>query len=222
MRPRRFVTATSLFDGHDASINIFRRILQSKGAEVVHLGHDRSATEIAEAALEEDAHAVAVSSYQGGHMEFFRYMRDLLVERGLEHVRIFVGGGGTILPAEGEDLEAYGVARVYSPDDGRALGLAGIVEDMLSRCDFERGELHDVDDTLARLAAGDRKAVAELISAAENFGDKYADVFESVRQMAAPSQAVVLGVTGTGGAGKSSLVGDLVRRFLSEDRKSVV
>ena len=224
MRPRRFVTATSLFDGHDASINIFRRILQSKGAEVVHLGHDRSVTEIVEAALEEDAHAVAVSSYQGGHMEFFRYMRDLLVERGLEHVRIFVGGGGTILPAEGEDLEAYGVARVYSPDDGRALGLAGIVEDMLSRCDFERGELHDVDDTLARLAAGDRKAVAELISAAENFGDKYADVFESVRQMASPSQAVVLGVTGTGGSGKSSLVDELVRRFLSdfEDKRVAI
>ncbi|HJR91137.1 MAG TPA: methylmalonyl-CoA mutase family protein, partial [Acidimicrobiia bacterium] len=215
--PRRFVTATSLFDGHDASINVFRRILQAEGCEVVHLGHDRSASGIVEAAIEEDAHAVAVTSYQGGHMEFFRYMRDLLVERGAGHVRLFGGGGGTILPAEGEELEAYGVTRVYSPDDGRAMGLVGMVRDMMGRCDFERGELGgDADGLLARLVAGDRSAVAVLISAAENFGEKYRDVFEEVGRLAASSPAVVVGLSGTGGSGKSSLTDEVVRRFLED------
>jgi methylmalonyl-CoA mutase len=222
--PRRFVTATSLFDGHDAAINIFRRILQARGAEVVHLGHNRSATEIVEAAIEEDAHAVAVTSYQGGHMEFFRFMRDLLVERGAEHIRIFGGGGGTILPAEGEELAAYGVTRIYSPDDGRQLGLVGMVEDMLARCGFERGELSDPEAVVEAALAGERWAVAQLISAAENYGDKYADVFETVGDRAARSEAPVVGLAGTGGSGKSSLTDEVVRRFLwdQEDKRVAV
>jgi methylmalonyl-CoA mutase len=214
--PRRFVTATSLFDGHDASINVFRRILQAEGCEVVHLGHNRSGVEIVEAAIEEDAHAVAVTSYQGGHMEFFRYMRDLLVERDAGHVRLFGGGGGTILPSEGEQLAAYGVTRVYSPDDGRRLGLVGMVRDMISRCDFERGELVDPDGVLDRLGRGDRSAVAVLISAAENFGEKYPEVFEEVSVRAGGSGAVVVGLSGTGGSGKSSLTDEVVRRFLAD------
>src|SRR5690606_19663655 len=139
----RFVTATSLFDGHDASINIFRRILQASGAEVIHLGHNRSALEIVEAAIDEDVQAVAVTSYQGGHMEFYRYIRDLLVERDAGHIRIFGGGGGTILPSEGDELARYGVTRIYSPDDGRALGMQGMVADMLAKSDFPTGELPD-------------------------------------------------------------------------------
>ncbi|HEX2153456.1 MAG TPA: methylmalonyl-CoA mutase family protein [Acidimicrobiia bacterium] len=216
IRPRRFVTATSLFDGHDASINVFRRILQSRGVEVVHLGHDRAAADIAEAAVEEDAHAVAVTSYQGGHMEFFGYLRDLLVERGASQVRIFGGGGGTILPEEGRQLQDRGVTRIYSPDDGRELGLVGMVDDMISRCDFERGELSDVDSVLEGLAAGEPAALARLISAAENFSEKYADVFEEVGRRAGGSGAVVVGITGTGGSGKSSLTDELVRRFLAD------
>ncbi|HXV71149.1 MAG TPA: cobalamin-dependent protein, partial [Acidimicrobiia bacterium] len=147
----RFVTATTLFDGHDASINIFRRILQSYGAEVIHLGHNRSGLDIVEAAVQEGAHAIAVTSYQGGHMEFYRYMRDLLVERDATHIRLFGGGGGTILPSEGEELAAYGVTRIYSPDDGRELGLTGMVTDMLTKSDYPIGELgEDFDlDTLS-------------------------------------------------------------------------
>ncbi|HEX9763328.1 MAG TPA: cobalamin-dependent protein, partial [Acidimicrobiia bacterium] len=137
----RFVTATTLFDGHDASINIFRRILQAAGAEVIHLGHSRSGLEIVGAAIDEDAHAIAVTSYQGGHIEFYRYLRDLLVERNAGHIRIFGGGGGTILPSEGEDLRQYGITRIYSPDDGRQLGLQGMVDDMLTRSDFPTGQL---------------------------------------------------------------------------------
>ncbi|MDH3518194.1 MAG: cobalamin-dependent protein, partial [Acidimicrobiia bacterium] len=140
----RFVTATTLFDGHDASINIFRRMLQSSGAEVIHLGHSRSGLEIVETALQEDAQAIAVTSYQGGHMEFYRYLRDLLIERNCDHVRVFGGGGGTILPEEGEQLISEGVARIYSPDEGRTLGLQGMVDDMLAGSDFPTGELGDV------------------------------------------------------------------------------
>jgi methylmalonyl-CoA mutase len=205
-----------LFDGHDASINVFRRILQAEGCEVVHLGHNRSGVEIVETAIEEDAHAVAVTSYQGGHMEFFRYMRDLLVEREAGHIRLFGGGGGTILPSEGEELAAYGVTRVYSPDDGRRLGLVGMVRDMISRCDFERGELVDPDAALDGLGRGDRTAVAALISAAENFGEKYPEVFEEVSVRAGESGAVVVGFSGTGGSGKSSLTDEVVRRFLAD------
>ena len=223
-RPRRFVTATSLFDGHDASINIFRRILQSQGAEVVHLGHNRAAAEIVEAAMEEDAHAVAVTSYQGGHMEFFAYLRALLTERGMGQVRVFGGGGGTILPAEGRELESLGITRVYSPDDGRTMGLSGMVADMLARCDFEVGVLEDPEETLAGLERGEKRAVARLISAAENYGDKYPDVLEEVSRRAAERPVPVVGITGTGGSGKSSLTDEMLRRFLAdhEDKRVAV
>ena len=211
----RFVTATTLFDGHDASINVFRRILQASGAEVIHLGHNRSGEEIVDAAVEEDAQAIAVTSYQGGHMEFFRYLRDLTVDRGAEHIRIFGGGGGTILPEEGEELAEYGVARIYSPDDGRSLGLQGMVDDMLARADFPaRGAR--TGSTSPTWAHPTRSLVGRLISAAENYPDKYPEVFEEVRRRAADSGAPVVGVTGTGGSGKSSLVDEVVRRYLAE------
>ena len=211
----RFVTATTLFDGHDASINIFRRILQASGAEVIHLGHNRSGLDIVEAAIEEDAQAIAVTSYQGGHIEFYKYLRDLLVERDATQIRIFGGGGGTILPEEGDELAAYGITRIYSPDDGRHLGLTGMVADMLARSDYPTGELAD-DLDVARLGTEDTAAVAGLISAAENFADKYADVWERIETLALESEAPVIGVTGTGGSGKSSLVDELLRRLLAD------
>jgi methylmalonyl-CoA mutase len=211
----RFVTATTLFDGHDASINIFRRILQASGAEVIHLGHNRSGLDIVDAAIQEDAHAVAVTSYQGGHMEFYRYLRDLLVERGSEHIRIFGGGGGTILPEEGDELAAHGITRIYSPDDGRSLGLTGMVADMLTRSDYPTGELA-ADFDIDTLTTSNPAVVARLISAAENYGDKYADVWERVERLAERAEAPVVGITGTGGSGKSSLVDELVRRLLTD------
>jgi len=209
----RFVTATTLFDGHDASINIFRRILQASGAEVVHLGHNRTGRDIIETAIEEDAHAIAVTSYQGGHMEFYRYLHDLLVEMDAGHIRLFGGGGGTILPAEGDELTDYGITRIYSPDDGRELGLQGMVWDMLARSDFATGELGD-DFDLDQLDAANTRMVATLISAAENFAEKYEDVFEKIEERSGASAAPVVGITGTGGSGKSSLVDELLRRFL--------
>jgi len=209
----RFLTATNLFDGHDAAINIFRRLLQNAGAEVVHLGHNRSAEEVVTAAIEEDVQAVAVTSYQGGHMEFFRYLRDLLVGGGAPHVRIFGGGGGTILPAEGAELVGYGITRIYSPDDGRELGLQGMVDDMLSRADYSAGELDDV--SLGELRPGDKRLVGRLISAAENHPDKYEDLFEEIAARAEASSAPVVGITGTGGSGKSSLVDEILRRLLA-------
>ncbi len=208
----RFVTATTLFDGHDASINIFRRILQASGVEVIHLGHNRSGLEIVETAIEEDVQALAVTSYQGGHMEFFRYLRDLLVERDCGHIRTFGGGGGTILPAEGAELMDYGVTRIFSPDDGRSLGLQGMVDDMLARADFPVGELNGFDPE--GLSVDDHRLLAGLISAGENYPEKYADLFELLGERAAASQVPVVGVTGTGGSGKSSLVDELMRRFL--------
>ncbi len=211
----RFVTATSLFDGHDASINIFRRILQASGAEVIHLGHNRSGVDIVDAAIQEDVHAIAVTSYQGGHMEFYRYLRDLLVERDADHVRVFGGGGGTILPNEGEELASYGVTRIYSPDDGRSMGLTGMVADMLARSDYPRGEL-DPDLDLDALGTDTPALVASLISAAENYTEKYADVWERLEARALESPASVIGVTGTGGSGKSSLVDEMVRRLLAD------
>ncbi len=218
------MTATTLFDGHDASINIFRRILQASGAEVIHLGHNRTGLDIVETAIEEDAHAIAVTSYQGGHMEFYRYMRDLLVERNAEHIRLFGGGGGTILPEEGEELAGYGITRIYSPDDGRAMGMQGMVADMLARSDFPTGELAE-DLDLAALSPGNTALIASLISAVENFGEKYQDVFDRVEDMARDSSAPVVGITGTGGSGKSSLVDELLRRFLldfAESRVAVI
>jgi methylmalonyl-CoA mutase len=217
----RFVTATTLFDGHDASINIFRRILQASGAEVIHLGHNRTGLDIVDAAIQEDAHAIAVTSYQGGHMEFYRYLHDLLAERNAGHIRIFGGGGGTILPAEGDELADFGITRIYSPDDGRELGLTGMVADMLARSDFATGELAD-DFDVSTLNVGSPHVVAKLISAAENYPEKYADVWEEVEARAAGSSAPVVGMTGTGGSGKSSLVDELVRRFLSDfDDRSI-
>ncbi|HKX76367.1 MAG TPA: methylmalonyl-CoA mutase family protein [Acidimicrobiia bacterium] len=208
----RFVTATTLFDGHDASINIFRRILQSSGVEVIHLGHNRSGLEIVETAIEEDVQAIAVTSYQGGHMEFFRYLYDLLRERDCQHIRIFGGGGGTILPSEGAELMDYGITRIFSPDDGRALGLQGMVDDMMAKADFPTGELNGVDP--AGLAASDHRLLSRLISAGENYPEKYADLFEQLREKAASAPVPVVGVTGTGGSGKSSLVDEVIRRFL--------
>ncbi len=210
----RFVTATTLFDGHDASINIFRRILQSSGAEVIHLGHNRTGLDIVETAIEEDVHAIAVTSYQGGHNEFYRYLYDLLVERNATHIKLFGGGGGTILPDEGRDLAEYGVTRIYSPDDGRQMGLTGMVADMIEKSDFPLGELNGFKP--ADLSVDNRAAVARLISAAENYGEKYPDVFEEVRERATTSTAPVIGVTGTGGSGKSSLVDELIRRLLMD------
>src|SRR4030081_1643926 len=162
----RIVTAAALFDGHDAAINIMRRILQSKGAEIIHLGHNRSVAEIVECAIEEDAQGIAVTSYQGGHVEFFKYMKDLLDENGCGHIKIFGGGGGTIHPAEIEELQAYGITRIYSPDDGRTMGLQGMINDMLKQCDFRR--VTKLNGELKHLPEKDIKAIASLITLAEN------------------------------------------------------
>jgi isobutyryl-CoA mutase len=208
----RIVTAASLFDGHDAAINVMRRIIQASGAEVIHLGHDRSVQEIVDCAIQEDANAIAITSYQGGHVEYFKYMYDLLKEKGCSHIRIFGGGGGTILPTEIEELHAYGIARIYSPDDGRALGLQGMINDLLSKCDFATGA--NLNGEVKHITTKDPKAIGKLISAAENFPEQSRVVLDEVKKMAAKSKSPVLGITGTGGAGKSSLVDELVRRFL--------
>ena len=209
----RIVTAASLFDGHDAAINIMRRILQSSGAEVIHLGHDRSVEEVVNTAIQEDANAIAMTSYQGGHNEYFKYMYDLLKERGCEHIRIVGGGGGVILPDEIKMLQDYGITRIYSPDDGRALGLLGMIDDMLERCDFKTGVNVKKDD-VANLKKNDKQAIARLISAAENAPEENKAALDKIRKIASISKTPVLGITGTGGAGKSSLVDELIRRFL--------
>ncbi len=208
----RIVTAASLFDGHDAAINIMRRIIQATGVEVIHLGHDRSVEEIVTTAVQEDVQAIAVTSYQGGHMEFFKYMHDLLAERGAGHVKIFGGGGGTILPEEIEELHRYGITRIYSPDDGRSMGLQGMINDMLSHADFPRGA--QLNGDLGHLAKKDPPSIAHLISAAENFPEASRDALRQVADTAGANPVPVLGITGTGGSGKSSLVDELVRRFL--------
>ncbi|WP_085299878.1 methylmalonyl-CoA mutase family protein [Cognaticolwellia mytili] len=224
----RIVTAASLFDGHDAAINIMRRILQSSGAEVIHLGHDRSVEEVVNTAIQEDANAIAMTSYQGGHNEYFKYMYDLLKERGCEHIRIVGGGGGVILPDEIKMLQDYGITRIYSPDDGRELGLLGMIDDMLERCDFKTGVNVKKDD-VANLKKGiplqDKKqAIARLISAAENAPEENKAALEKIRKISAVSKTPVLGITGTGGAGKSSLVDELIRRFLmaTDDSKIAI
>ncbi len=206
----RFVTAASLFDGHDASINIMRRILQASGAEVIHLGHNRSVEDVVSAALEEDVQGIAVSSYQGGHIEYFRYMIDLLRQRGGEHVRVFGGGGGVIVPEEVQVLHDYGVARIYSPEDGQKMGLQGMINDMLARCDFDPSQYAPKD--LKALKAGDRRALAQVITALE-LGALDENTKKELVNAAKGKSAPVLGVTGTGGAGKSSLTDELVRRF---------
>lgn len=208
----RIVTAASLFDGHDAAINIMRRIIQSTGAEVIHLGHDRSVQEVVDCAIQEDANAIAITSYQGGHTEYFKYMHDLLKEKGAGHIKIFGGGGGTILPSEIEELESYGITRIYHPDDGRSMGLQGMINDLMERSDYPTGA--NLKDEPKQLASKNPYALGRIISAAENFHDENADTLKAIKEAAAKSNVPVLGITGTGGAGKSSLVDELVRRFL--------
>ncbi|MES2592740.1 MAG: methylmalonyl-CoA mutase family protein [Bacteroidota bacterium] len=216
----RIVTAASLFDGHDAAINIMRRIIQSSGAEVIHLGHDRSVQEIVDCAIQEDANAIALTSYQGGHNEFFKYMYDLLKENGCGHIKIFGGGGGTILPSEIEDLHKYGITRIYSPDDGRAMGLQGMINDMLEKCDFPTGA--NLNGEVKHLKTRDVKSIARLISAAENFPAEFAQFSTEIEEIIKTKVVPVLGITGTGGSGKSSLVDELVRRFLIDFKDKTI
>ncbi len=208
----RIVTAASLFDGHDAAINIMRRIIQSTGCEVIHLGHDRSVEEVVDCAIQEDAQAIAMTSYQGGHMEYFKYMYDLLQQKGAPHIKIFGGGGGTILPSEIEDLHKYGIARIYHPDDGREMGLQGMINHLVEQCDFPVG--NDANIIIEDLKGKSVPKLARAISAAENFPNNYHDQLKKIEELAKDSSVPVLGITGTGGAGKSSLVDELVRRFL--------
>jgi methylmalonyl-CoA mutase cobalamin-binding domain/chain len=208
----RIVTAASLFDGHDAAINIMRRIIQATGCEVIHLGHDRSVEEVVNCAIQEDAQAIAMTSYQGGHNEYFKYMYDLLQEKGAGHIKIFGGGGGTILPEEIKELQDYGITRIYHPDDGRAMGLQGMINDLVEKADFPTG-VH-LNGDVAHLSRTNHGAIAQLISAAENFPEDHNDEIEKIRQKAKTITTPVLGITGTGGAGKSSMVDELVRRFL--------
>ncbi|MGB5063951.1 MAG: cobalamin-dependent protein, partial [Candidatus Competibacter sp.] len=213
VRPRhkvRFVTAASLFDGHDASINIMRRILQASGAEVIHLGHNRSVDDIVTAALQEDAQGIAISSYQGGHVEFFKYMIDLLRERGGANIKVFGGGGGVIVSEEIHELHQYGVTRIFSPEDGQAMGLQGMIDHMIAVCDTDPAQY--APQTLDEVQAGDWRALSRLISALENQALAPA-LRQQVLDQAQARVVPVLGITGTGGSGKSSLTDELVRRF---------
>jgi methylmalonyl-CoA mutase len=203
----RIVTAASLFDGHDAAINIMRRILQSKGAEIIHLGHNRSVAEIVECAIEEDAQGIAITSYQGGHVEYFKYMKDLLEENGCGHIKIFGGGGGTILPQEIHELHDYGITRIYSPDDGRKLGLEGMIEDVIKQCDFNLNGNGEYKKPMTLGEVKDVRKIARLITNAESGME--------VKTDGAGQKIPVLGITGTGGAGKSSVTDEIVRRFLN-------
>ena len=208
----RIVTAASLFDGHDAAINIMRRIIQTTGCEVIHLGHDRSVEEVVNCAIQEDAQAIAMTSYQGGHTEYFKYMYDLLQEKGAGHIKIFGGGGGTILPEEIKELQAYGITRIYHPDDGREMGLQGMINDLVERSDYPVGE--SLNGEVKHLKDKEVTSIARLISAAENFPEQNKSSLDEVHELADKVKTPILGITGTGGAGKSSLVDELVRRFL--------
>ncbi|HSH25304.1 MAG TPA: cobalamin-dependent protein, partial [Massilibacterium sp.] len=211
----RFVTASSLFDGHDASINIMRRILQAQGAEVIHLGHNRSVEEIVNAAIQEDVQGIALSSYQGGHVEYFKYMYDLLKEKGAGHIRIYGGGGGVIVPQEIKELHEYGIARIFSPEDGRKLGLEGMINELIRECDFPT--VSQLTDEFERVKERDPLAIGRLITVVENhldYDDEVAATVEKLKTL--EEQVPVVGITGTGGAGKSSLTDELVRRYLSE------
>ncbi len=210
----RIVTAASLFDGHDAAINVMRRIIQSSGAEVIHLGHNRSVHEIVNAAIQEDAQAIAMTSYQGGHMEFLTYMYDMLNENGCGHIKIFAGGGGVILPDEIEELLKHGITRIYSPDDGMKMGLQGMINDLMEKSDFPTGK--DINISVDDIVNKDYVAIARLISAAENYRDEIAPLLDELTEVAKTKKSPVLGITGTGGSGKSSLVDEIVRRFTNE------
>ena len=208
----RIVTAASLFDGHDAAINIMRRIMQSKGAEIIHLGHNRSVREIVECAIEEDAQGIAITSYQGGHIEFFKYMKDLLEENGCGHIKIFGGGGGTILPQEIRELHQYGITRIYSPDDGRQMGLEGMIEDVIQQCDFPVNGNFPINGEMKLGEVKDVRIVARAISHAEN-GQPFDSLLKKIQEDSG-KKIPVLGITGTGGAGKSSVTDEIVRRYL--------
>ena len=216
----RIVTAASLFDGHDAAINVMRRIIQSTGVEVIHLGHDRSVAEVVDCAIQEDANAIALTSYQGGHNEYFRYMYDLLKERGAGQIKIFGGGGGVILPEEIKELHKYGITRIYSPDDGRKLGLQGMINDLVKQCDFPLG--NKLNGEIKKIGPSDHSVIARLISAAENFKKSFDKVINEIHSKADKKSPSVLGITGTGGSGKSSLVDELVRRFLKDFPKKTI
>ncbi|HTA62380.1 MAG TPA: cobalamin B12-binding domain-containing protein, partial [Bacteroidia bacterium] len=178
----RIVTAAALFDGHDAAINIMRRIMQGSGTEVIHLGHDRSVQDVVNCAIQEDANAIAITSYQGGHVEYFKYMYDLLKERGCSHIKIFGGGGGVILPTEIEELHKYGITRIYSPDDGRSLGLQGMINDLLQQSDYDPSI--KLNGEVAHLKERDHKSIARLISAAENHGEENAAMLKKIHEQA--------------------------------------
>ncbi|MBK9726646.1 MAG: methylmalonyl-CoA mutase family protein [Saprospiraceae bacterium] len=208
----RILTAASLYDGHDAAINIMRRIMQSSGVEIIHMGHNRSALEIVDAAIQEDVQGIAITSYQGGHNEFFKYIYDLLKEKGCGHIKLFGGGGGTILPSEIAALQKYGITRIYSPDDGRHMGLQGMINDLISQCDFATGG--SLNGELKEIIHTDFRAVARLISTVENFPDQSEALLNALSKTPVQKIIPVLGITGTGGAGKSSLVDELVRRFI--------
>ena len=210
----RIVTAASLFDGHDAAINIMRRIIQSTGCEVIHLGHDRSVEEVVNCAIEEDANSIAMTSYQGGHIEYLKYMFDLLKEKNADHIKIFAGGGGTILPSEIKELEAYGITKIYHPDDGRKMGLQGMINDLVKQSDFTLGEKINTDNLIEKLNKKNTNTIARLITAVENYPKLHTDTLSLIKEEAEKSETPVLGITGTGGAGKSSLVDELVRRFI--------
>ena len=211
----RIITATSLFDGHDASINIMRRILQSTGCEVIHLGHDRSVEEIVHCAIQEDANAIAITSYQGGHMEYFQYMFDLLQQNQSSHIKIFGGGGGTILLDEIQSLQSYGIERLYHPDDGRRMGLQGMINDLVMKSDFSVTNEKYMPN-IVDLMAKHKKAIARSISLFENSSKKHQNLHSQIKNSAKKSNSFVIGVTGTGGAGKSSFVDEIIRRFLND------
>jgi len=216
----RFVTAAALFDGHDATINIMRRILQSSGAEVIHLGHNRSVEEVVNCAIQEDVQGIAMTSYQGGHIEYFKYMYDLLQEKGAKHIKIFGGGGGVILPSEIEELQAHGITRIYSPDDGRKMGLQGMINNMLEQTDFITTKA--ITNELENIPNKEVKSIASAITVAENDPEGAQKFVDELKKLTIKNQAPVLGITGTGGSGKSSLVDELVRRFLVEVKDKTI
>lgn len=219
----RIVTAASLFDGHDAAINIMRRVIQGTGCEVIHLGHDKSAEEVVNTAIQEDANAIALTSYQGGHNEYFKYIYDLLREKNSPQIKIFGGGGGVILPEEIKDLMDYGIDKIYSPDDGRELGLQGMIDDLVNQSDFATGKEVTVED-LDSISFDNPTSIAKIISAVENFSDEKPELVKAIDEKSKDLNIPIIGITGTGGAGKSSLTDELVRRFLrsNPDKKIAI